>query len=318
MARFNITIILACVLLAMLLWIVRATVGEWVNPEPLVRLEEAPAIIEFDPALPVINDGAALLRWLADNRVDATGARALLRDFHEWLRNRGFAVDGLWHGAVPGLPADSPAMLSDNDAELITLAGAGDAAAAMRLGERSVADDPQAALEWFDQAIVNGSIFAMLRTADLLTTLGDPALAEFQSGPVWQQALETINQGEPPLERALAWRIAAVLAGGYSVLDANQADRILGLAAGLDAARVNNACDLAQSYVLDTAMARRARGGAVFSTERPLFALSVADPAAVLPCDLPLQPLVTLSDCIRENFVGPGQRLWLMYFCPSP
>ena len=53
MTRFNITIILACVLLAMLLWIVRSTVGEWTNPEPLIVLEEAPEVIEFDPACAV-------------------------------------------------------------------------------------------------------------------------------------------------------------------------------------------------------------------------------------------------------------------------
>ena len=85
MSRFNITIILACVLLAMLLWIVRSTVGEWTNPEPLVVLEEAPEVIEFDPGLPVISSAPSLMAYLDDAGLDG---RMLLEGLELWRLSR--------------------------------------------------------------------------------------------------------------------------------------------------------------------------------------------------------------------------------------
>ena len=301
----------------MLLWIVRATVGEWTNPEPLVVLEEAPEVIKHDPTLPVLTTGSAIVDWLGANRLEAGAARNSLTGYRYWMRERGFPVTSAWYSIGEPKLVSLPGSLPDGDAELLALAGAGNANAAVTLGTRSLQSDPQIALEWFDQAIVNGSIWAMIRSAELLTTLGDPALREFQSSAVWQQAFEMISAEGPPLERALAWHIAAVIAGGYAILDSDLANRISGLATQLDAAQIDNACELAQEYVLDTAMARRARGGAVFSTERPQFALSVTEPATVLPCDVPVQPLVDMTDCLTETFVGPAQRLGQMYFCPS-
>ncbi len=149
------------------------------------------------------------------------------------------------------------------------------------LGERSLQTDPVAALEWFDQAIVGGSIFAMIRVADLLTTLADPQLAAFTADPVWQAALNQLQaETPPPRERALAWAIAAVAAGGYAVLDPTHATRIDTLAAELDGAAIDRACEAAQTYLLETATLRRARGGAIFSLQTPPLALSIAEPDA--------------------------------------
>lgn len=318
MSRFNTTIILACVLLAMLLWIVRATVGEWTDPAPVVVVVAANDEPEdFPPSLPVLNSGSDIATWLAANRMSNAAARNSLDGYRNWMDNRGFPVASAWYSAGASAAGAATLSLPDNDAQLLALAAAGNARAALTLGERSLQDDPLAALEWFDQAIVNGSLWAMIRSADLLTTLGDPALAEFRSGEAWGQTLAIIQAEEPPLERALAWNIAAVIAGGYAVVDATHADRISELSNRLDAAQIDNACELAQGYVLDTATARRAQGGAVFSTERPLFAVSTAQPENILPCDVPVQPLVDMSDCLTDLFVGPGRQLWQMYFCPS-
>jgi hypothetical protein len=320
LSRFTVTILLACVLLGMLLWIVLSTVAQLANPQPLVVLEEELQAVEFDPQLPVIQNGSELIDWLSEHRMANSDAITSINNYRYWLENRGYPTQAMWVGVnVPEL-VNQPAFLDrDNDADLLSLAGAGSAEAAELLGESSLRENPVAALEWFDQAIVNGSIFAMVRTADLLTSLSDPALAGFKSGAVWQQALEEINSQQPvPRERALAWNIAVVIVGGFAVLDGTHANRIAELSAQLDRSGINRACESAQDYVLGTAMARRARGGAVFSTERPLFAVSVADPEQVLPCEIPVLPLVDMSNCITENFVGPGQRLWQMFFCPSP
>ncbi len=318
MSRFTVSILLACVLLGMLLWIVLGTVAEFVNPQPLITLEDPADTVTFDPALPVITRGDELIARLTAAGIDASAAAGRLNDYHYWLEARGYATGDLWHAAgTPALSALAEPLPADDDATLIALAGAGDARAAALLGETSMQSDPVAALEWFDQAIVNGSVYAMIRSADVLTSLGDPALAGFRSNEVWEQALATVAARQP-LVQALAWNIAAVIVGGYAVFDAAHADRITQLTTRLDAAQTAQACTAAQELVLDTAMARRAQGGAVFSTERPLFAVSVAEPAALLPCDVPVLPLVAMQDCLTEPFVGPGPRLWQMYFCPSP
>ncbi|NND53766.1 MAG: hypothetical protein HKN56_02210 [Gammaproteobacteria bacterium] len=319
MTRFNITIVLACVLLAMLLWIVRSTVGEWTNPQPLVipdTVATESQAVTFDPDLPVISSGASLAAYLRENGL---GGAPLLNDLQIWRLQRGFPDDTHWP-TQPLVTQNTGALSATADgAELLQQAAAGNMAAMHRLAENSKFENPVEALDWFDMAMVNGSLYAMLRTADLLASLGDPALAGFRSDPVFAQALNELQQATPPPRvRSLAWSIAAITAGGFALLDASHADRISSLTADMDAANINKACELAQSFVLETAMARRARGGAVFSTDRPLFAVSVADPQDVLPCEIPVQPLVDLSGCITEPFVGPGRRLWQMYFCPSP
>ena len=198
------------------------------------------------------------------------------------------------------------------------LAAQGDLGALHALAESSLETDPLAALEWFDQAIVNGSIYAMVRSSDLLATLADPGLANFTSDPVWQAALSTVQNTAPaPLERSLAWAIAAITFGGYAVLDRGLAQRIQTLSAQMSPADIDGACELAQEYVLDTAATRRAKGGAVFSTQSPPLAFSVAQPESVIPCDVPVLPLVSLAACSRQLFVGPEANLNTAWLCTT-
>lgn len=315
MSRFTVTILLACVLLGILLWIVLSTVAELANPQPLAVPAEQPAEPEFDPDLPVITTAAELRAWLERQQLDSD---LLLGDLQGWKQARGYPPYSDWTAATAAAGTTTETLPEEN-AALITLAGNGDIEAAAALAERSMRSNPVEALEWWDQAVINGSLYAMVRVSDLLQTLGDPALAGFRSDPVWQQGLAEITAQSPPvLVRSLAWALAAVSLGGYTVVDAEQADRIAGLAAMLDEIQTQTACETAQEYVLDTAAARRAGGGAVFATARPLFAVSVANPATVIPCNLPIIPLVDQSNCLTAPFVGPGERLWQAWFCPSP
>jgi hypothetical protein len=157
----------------------------------------------------------------------------------------------------------------------------------------------------------------MLRTADLITTLTDPALAEFISSPGWQAALAKLSAATPsPAERALAWSLAAVSVGGYGIIDATHARRIRLLTEQLAPAEVDKACEIAQDYVLEAAAVRRVQGGAVFSDEQPPLAVSVAKPQDIIPCAVPVPPLVSLQDCVASDFVGPGPMLMSTWICP--
>jgi len=158
----------------------------------------------------------------------------------------------------------------------------------------------------------------MVRSSDLLATLADPGLSDFVSDPVWQSALDEVQKtSPPPLQRALAWAIAAITFGGYAVLDQGLAGKIRSLSAQLETADIAQACELAQDYVLDTAATRRAKGGAVFSTQLPPLAISVAQPEAVIPCEVPVLPLVTLDECSRHAFVGQDANLNTIWLCTT-
>lgn len=313
MSRFTVSILLATALLGILLWVVVSMAVEFARaPETPLPPPEEP--VQLDPALPRINNRSELITWLAVKTADAP---ALVRAGEHWLEERGYPPG--YRLLTPGTPENELIAQAD-DAELLILAGNGDLDAMHELAERSLRDrqDPLEALAWYDRAIVNGSLYAMLRTADLITTLTDPALSGFVSEPAWTAAVDELNsQGPAPAERALGWALAAVTMGGYALLDAANAGRIATLSQSLDAAGRDRACEIAQDYVLDAAASRRAKGNAVFAIELPAFAISIDAPAAALPCSVPVPPLVPLDECKAIPFVGNGPRLMTAWVCNS-
>jgi hypothetical protein len=310
MSRFTVTILLATMLLGMLLWIVLSTVAQFANPPRAIPAPDSTPGVVLDPKLPRIRSIADLATNLSASAHDAD---VLLANLVSWRSERGYPDTAGLLGEI--LPATHPYTDLD-DAGLVAIAGRGDVTAMQLLAERSLSSNPVEALEWYDHAIINGSVFAMLRVADLLTTLGDPALIDFNSDPIWQQALAEINAGPlSPKVRALAWSIAAIHVGGYAVLDAHLAQRITALKSSLDDASADIGCETAQQYVLEAATARRARGGAVFSMNAPTYALSIAEPENFLRCNVPVVPLVQLQNCAIELFVGPGDALWQQWIC---
>jgi len=313
-SRTNISILLATALLGVLLWIILSIVKDLANtPATPLPLPTEPEVIEIDPSLPRIFSSTQLAAWLTQQGYPAE----LIDNYRDWLILRGF------HSDRPLLDFSRQQQIEDvygnyDGATLLTLAGRGDISALHVLAERSLETDPLAALEWFDQAIVNGSVYAMIRISDLLATLADPELANFASNPVWQSALDKLHNTSPaPLERALAWAIAAVTFGGYAVLDQSLAQRIHSLSEQMTPSTINRACEIAQDYVLTTAATRRAEGGMLFSTQTPPLALSVAQPDTVIPCDIPVLPLISLAHCSTNLFVGPDTTLNTAWLCPT-
>jgi len=312
MSRFNVSVLLATALLGVLLWVVISIVAELSNPSPPPKkppqtLQKGP-----DPSLPRLSNEAELADWL---RGEGAEAAALITNFRDWRGARGYPSNT---DLLTGYAETEDSLLSSEpDATLLVLAGRGNTAALHLLAERSITSDPVAALDWYDQAIVNGSVYAMLRVSDLLATLGDPALAQFKSDARWQQALAEINTATPPpIIRSLAWAIAAVQVGGYGVLDQRLAQRITQLNQSLNVSDKIKACETAQEYVLNTASVRRAQGGAVFSMERSQFAVSVAMPEEIVGCDVPVPPLVDMSRCERADFVASEEQLMHAWLCP--
>jgi hypothetical protein len=46
-----------------------------------------------------------------------------------------------------------------------------------------------------------------------------------------------------------------------------------------------------------------------------MLALSAAQPASIASCAVPIIPLVSLDDCVQQDFVGPAQQLMTAWLC---
>ncbi|MGI9291921.1 MAG: hypothetical protein ACR2QG_11700 [Gammaproteobacteria bacterium] len=307
---------MATFLLGVLLWIVISIVIELANaPEETLPLPTESEVRVFDMGLPKINNRAELIGRLNEQ---GYAGDEWVQAYVSWLEDRGFPAS--YHWVLKENEQLNELFNDFDDAELLIIAGRGDLAAMHELAERSLAaDDPLEALAWYDRAIVSGSLYAMIRTSDLITTLTDPALSEFITNPEWQQALSKLRaEDPPPRERALAWLLAAVNVGGYALMDDGQARRITTLQKQLDPAQLASACETAQNYVLEAASARRALGNAVFTTDGPPVAVTVSNAENIIACDVAIAPLVTMTACTQENFVGPGPELFTLWTCVEP
>lgn len=319
MSRFTVSVLLATALLGVLVWIVLSMARDFARaPETPLPLPTETEEAAFDPSLARISTRAELANWLT---AGGYSAATLIESRDAWLKRLGFprrqAPVGL-ESAAAADPGNEDTDLSDyDDNELLRIAGNGNARAFQALADRSLQSDPLAALEWYEQAVANGSVYAMLRISDLLLTLSAPELENFVSDSAWQLALEKINGDSPPArERALAWAIAAAIIGGFGIVDATYAERIAGLSDELGKPATERACETANDYVLETAAARRTRGGLVIETQAPEFALSISQPEQALPCSIPVMPLISMEQCQVEPFVGPGPQLMNAWICP--
>ena len=292
--------LLATALLGVLLWTVLGIVNEF-GKIPAER-KPPPESDEPQIELDAISNRFDLESFLNQK---TTEAEARIESYSDWMLSQGFP-DGyvFWNIAPPNIGDEYAAR---DNLSLISMAGAGDVNAMYVMAERRLRDDPLDALTWYDQAIATGSLYAMLKTSDLLETIADPQVQALFDSPEWQRALIALQDDTiAPLEKALAWSIAAVTVGGFNLVDHQHAGRLLRLTAAVDQNGVRRACEAAQTYVLDAAAAIRARGGTVFSVEQPPIALTVPAPENAIPCDISVRPLIDLSDCEAHDVLAPN------------
>jgi len=313
-SRTNISVLIATALLGVLLWTVTSIVQEFGKipdtPDIDTTAQEtvAPDVIKL---VSLTNRGD--LETILGKHTTQVDER--IQSYSDWLLGRGYP-DGSEFWSEP-IVDFAPEYSARDNASLMALAGNNDLYAMYVLAERRLSEAPLEALAWYDQAIVRGSIYAMLKTADTLEMIADPELQEFFSNALWRAALNSLNnENPPPLESALAWSLAAVTIGGYAILDQQHAGRISRLSARLDETAVQRACELAQQYLLDTAGLRRARGEAIFSTDQPPFALTAVSPDDLIPCNVSVEPLISFDECSAYPVMTATAQPASLWICP--
>ncbi len=301
---------MATLLLGILLYVVLGIVSQAVDPGSMeldtgdTPENVAPPAINTRTDLEIALKGSRLnTEELIDGSINWYDSRGYLGTLKVFGRNDESTMQKLYRSIPPS--------------ELLTLAGAGDIAAAQALAENSMSGDnnnPLEALEWYRQAASYGSVYAMFRISELLRIFADRQLDVFNSDPVYAERLAELRNNNPLIERdALAWALTGILAGGLPVAQADTAETIRLMAEQLGESRTINACDKATRLLLDLAAERRSRDRLVFSTEPPPLFISTPRLANALPCEQFAIPIISTESCKPVSvpgLVNPNQTLW--------
>jgi len=304
-------ILLATALLGILLYVILGIVGDVSIPLP-----EANDTTEVEAELQsaaLISNQAELITFLQTQDVDSVQA---LEKYRGWLSAFGYP-DLPEFLQEPGYRPDAEQLATRDDAALLSLAGEGDTLAMQILATRSVGNDPLDAANWYRNAAMRGSVYAMLRLSDLMETFANPKLNEFNTDPVFASSLQDLRDAVPSLpEEALRWAIAAATVGGQPALSVDLAARLERQAAALQDGTVAQVCSSSQRLVLELAAERRAHGGLALTTVPPEIFVSAANLVGdAIPCQGLIVPFIDISTCAANLIRTAPQKAALLWVC---
>jgi hypothetical protein len=275
-------------------------------PQPVVpaRRVSQPNVPTGDVRLRGREDLAALL---TARGLDPDQSIAALQ---AWRESRGFfGPDALnLTGLAPG-NTRSDYYTSLDLATLRALADSGDLGAVQAVADRSLADDPLAAIDGYRRAAGLGSAAAMLAISSTLRSLAQFPTGEGQMEERLAAQLRQLRGSEPDRDLrtdALAWSLAAVRQYGPAVADRGTLAWVEATASALPPDTVTRACG--QSLAIMADLAARGAPGAdlppVFSAEANVYER--------LPCrdtPAPVSPPADISRCeptaARDQFGQP-------------
>ncbi|MGI9309426.1 MAG: hypothetical protein ACR2P6_09195 [Gammaproteobacteria bacterium] len=310
MSKNNQLILLATALLGVLLYVILGIVGDVSISLP--ETDEPSEVASDVLAAPLVSNQTELRQFLHTKGADSDLA---LESYLNWLAEFGYTdfPDVL---LAEGQVANTAPLREEDDASLLSLAGEGDTDAMQMLATRSFDRDPLDAANWYRNAAMRGSVYAMLRLSDLMETFADPKLAEFNTDPVFATSLQELRDAVPSFaEEALRWSIAAATVGGQPALSDDLVARLRRQSATLDEPTVLRVCNSSQRLVLELAAERRTYGGLTLTTEPPAMFVSATETIAeVIPCQGLIVPFIDTNNC-NSNLIqveqGKAATLWV-------
>jgi len=246
------------------------------------------------PTQPRIESTRDLHALLADKGIDAVAA---LSGYARWSDARGFTGTNQLFGSVDVAPYIDLAAIEE--AELVALSDAGDAAASQALGARMLFVDSFRSIDFYRRAAGQGSTYALLRIGSLLEALDAVAAGNQTGDPVQRQRIADLTRrgiGNSLRLTALGYVITAVRDGGPPIVD-------YALLAWLDrmndtttSAELATVCEWSEQTLLNIARERVRRGKPAITTIAPPVFFAIPDLAERLPCGWTSYPIETLLD----------------------
>lgn len=279
-------------------------------------LPEPPAATP-DPKLPRITNHADLVAFLDERGLNG---RLLVDQAATWYRDKGFL------GAIEYLGVssdDAPNAYYDtlDEATLKALSAGGDVGATQTLARMAMFMSPSVGLGLYQQAVSQGSIYAVIKVADTLSLFADARLADYASEPeLFNQLLQVQKRSPGQIldTEAYATALAALGDGGPPIVD----EELLAWTATLEAKApqqaLEYACRRSGEILVDNSTLRRANNVEPLSTQPPPIFIGPPGVAARMPCTATSYPIVSLMNieqCEVERFVNSAGEESDLHIC---
>lgn len=341
MSRTSRFTLIATVLLGVLLYTITrfaedlnvAWDGSVIEPPPI----ETDASIDLPMA-----DAAGVSSVLTALDIDPVAARD---GWAAWSDARGFAPPNRLHGipdpvsSGPGPSDPAPSDPGDasrrdsasrgagpattDEAELLALSQAGDAAATQALAARVALRAPFEAIDYYRLAADQGSTFALLRLASLFEALDTVARSGTTTDPAHARRLAALADSAPGNSlRLMAFThlLAAVRDGGPPIVDPSLLAWLRRLDEQASDTQRSAACGQSARLLMDIA-GRRARSGRppVVTEAPPIFftAPGWAEQQICAQTADPIESLMDLSDCIVTRFRSDANEPLDLHICTA-
>lgn len=278
--------------LLFVLFVVFATVVAFL----LFRDADAP-----DAPAPVGRDGAPASDGIPEFKVESEEEyqRALAavgtstEEIEAWARSRGFPP--ATYTSTPGTPLEQDYRAMREPA-LRELAEGGDAWAMQFLAAHISPQKPLEAIDWYREAVVNGSAFAAIRLSSLYREVARRVEIDHDD----REAFLEIARSEDPLSDAsLAWLLVAEYEAG--VPPGSIAATLASFRAPDDS--IARACARAANLLAGIQAEREARGISLPARKPPL-AIELPPEETVGYCPPELFPRADFSGCETVRFIG--------------
>jgi hypothetical protein len=272
---------------------------------------------EIDPYLPRIQSYDDLVTLL-----DQLGLNGLLvvEDAARWYAERGYLDENTLLGVTPE-GSRSAYYATLDTATLRAMSDAGDAGATQTLARLAMFDDPIAALELYEKAVTQGSVYASVKVADTLSIFKDLRLEAQASDPEFRKMMRDLPKRYPSSDldtESYATILAAMSDGGPPVSN----DELLNWGSWLEERtrqyNIEYACKRSADILIANSMARQANGVAPVSMKPPPVFLSPADREQRIPCSAtayPIASMMKLEECLTQRIIDETGKEQDLYIC---
>jgi len=270
-----------------------------------------------DPYVPRIESFDDLVTFL--DKLGLNGIVAV-EDAARWYAERGYLDANALLGVTPE-GSRSAYYATLDEPTLRAMSDASDAGATQTLARMAMFDDPIVALELYEKAVAQGSVYANIKVADTLSILMDLRLVAQASNPALRKKIQDLRVRYPSRNlntESYATILAAMSDGGPPIIDDELLDWGSWLEERTQQVNIEYACKRSADILIANSMARQANGITPVSMKPPPVFQSPPDREQRMPCSAtgyPVVSMMNLDRCQTQRIVDASGREQDLYIC---